>query len=158
MSTPWIGLPEDTTGYFGFVYKISIIDPEKLGLAPDAPRYYIGRKQILKRVKLKPLKGKKKARITFKDNNVDGYWGSSKELLAAIEKYGIENFQREILEMTTSKWHNAYAEAKAQFTYNVLLDPHSFNGILNLRITRAPKSYLEHQIKLGNPLDALLNS
>lgn len=132
----WKNLPEDTSDYIGFVYIIRC-------LLPENPRYYIGKKQLLKRIKRKPLKNKTRNRISYKDNDVDKYWGSSKELLSDIEKYGLENFEREVIEMCGSKFHMTFAEISWQMKANVLFDERSYNGILNCRISKIPKGYVD---------------
>ena len=101
------------------------------------------RKKLLKRIKRKPLKGKKRNRIDFVDNNVEEYWGSSTELLKDIEKYGIEHFTKEVLETCNSKWHMTYAELSWQIKCNVILNKRFYNGILNVRIGKSPKNYVD---------------
>mgnify|MGYP003659950047 CR=1 FL=1 len=137
----WINLPENLSDYFAFVYLITNTSPD---LPENYPRYYVGKKQIMKKTRLKPKKGMKKSRIVYRDNGVQEYWGSSNDLLADIAKYGKENFKREILHLCKSKWSASYMEAKEQFDRRVLFDPCYYNGILNLRIGKVPKSYLEH--------------
>lgn len=148
----WINLPEDTTQYIGFVYLIRCNHPDvvehnqlyKEGKIDTAKKqFYIGKKQLLKRVKRKPLKGKTRNRITFKDNDVDKYWGSSKELLNDIEKYGIEHFSREVIEMCYSKFQMSYGELLWQIKSNALMDGRFHNGILNARISRSPKGFID---------------
>jgi len=151
MMPPWLNLPDDTSPYFGFIYIIKNNHPD---LPADAKQYYIGKKQLLKRIKRKPLKGKTRNRIDFVDNNVQRYWGSSKELQEEIAKWGIEHFSRQVLEMTTSKWHAAYAELQWQLKYGVLLDPRSFNGIVNVRIGKAPASYRAHMVNMSKGVPA----
>ena len=62
----WDGLPEDYGNIFGFVYIIKCNHPDVIN---KGKRYYIGCKQCKKRVKKKPLKGKKRNRIEYKDND-----------------------------------------------------------------------------------------
>ena len=136
----WIGLPEDYSNIFGFVYIIRNNHPDSI------KKYYIGCKQCLKRVKKKPLKGKTRNRIQYKDNDVDKYWGSSKELLLDIEKYGIEYFTREVIELCDSKFHMKYSELNWQLLTNALLDSRFYNGIINCRLC-TPKYYIEKNIR-----------
>lgn len=136
-NTTWKNLPEDYSDVFGFVYIIKNNHPEA------NKKYYIGKKQCQKRVKKKPLKGKTKNRIQYKDNDVVKYWGSSKELLADIEKYGLEYFTREVIELCDSKFHMTYAELCWQILSNALMDVKSYNGILNCRIAIVPKNYID---------------
>ena len=136
----WKGLPEDYSNIFGFIYIIRNNHPDVI---EKGKRYYIGKKQCHKRIKRKPLKGKTRNRIDYKDNDVEKYWGSSKELLADIEKYGIENFTREVIELCDSKFHMTYAELMWQILTNALMDPKFYNGILNVRIGCVPKGFVD---------------
>jgi len=137
MGQEWINMPEDTTKVFGITYLIR-------NHHPDAKqRYYIGTKQLLKRVKRKPLKGKSKNRISFVDNDVEKYWGSSKRLLTDIEKYGIDYFSREVIELCYSKFHCKYAELQWQIKCNALIDERFYNNMLNVRLGVVPKDYID---------------
>jgi hypothetical protein len=137
MGQEWKNLPEDTSNIFGFIYLIR-------NHHPDATcKYYIGTKQCLKRVKRKPLKGKNRNRISYVDNDIEKYWGSSKKLLDDIEKYGIEHFTREIIEICHSKFHCKYAELCWQMKCNVLMDERFYNGIINVRLGVVPKDYVD---------------
>jgi hypothetical protein len=135
-NTTWKNLPEDYSDIFGFVYIIKNHHPEAI------KKYYIGCKQCQKRVKKKPLKGKTRNRIQFKDNDVLKYWGSSKELLADIENYGIEHFTREVIQLCDSKFDMKYSELHWQLLTNALLDSRFYNGIINIRLV-APKNYVD---------------
>lgn len=117
---------------YGFIYLIT----NKL-----QDRRYIGKKQCVRRIKRKPLKGKKRSRIDSAQSDWKTYTGSCKELNEDIAKYGKENFTFEILEWCYSKFELAYKEAKLQFDHDVLLSESYYNGIINLRIGRVPKSF-----------------
>jgi hypothetical protein len=133
----WTDLPEDTSKYHGFVYIINNNHPD------SEKKYYIGCKKLLKRVKKKPLKGKKRARISYVDNNVDSYWGSSEELKADMEKYGIDFFTKKVLHLCENQWEMKFLEMYEQMKANVLFDTSSYNGIINVRINKVPKSLQE---------------
>ena len=133
----WIGLPECTDNYHGFVYKVRNNHPE------SEKKYYIGCKKLLKRVKRKPLKGKKRHRIAYIDNNVEEYWGSSEELKADIAKYGLDFFEKEVIHMCETQWEMKFLEMLEQMRHNVLFDDSSYNGIINVRINSVPKSLKE---------------
>jgi hypothetical protein len=136
----WINLPDETINFHGFVYIITNNYPN------SEKKYYIGCKKLLKRLKRKPLKGKKRNRISYVDNNVDSYWGSSEELKKDIEQYGLEHFKREVLHMCENQWELKFLEMYEQMKRNVLFDKSSYNGIINLRINSVPKS-LEEKYK-----------
>jgi len=133
----WIDLPEDTNKYHGFVYIINNNHPD------SNKKYYIGCKKLLKRVKKKPLKGKKRARISYVDNNVDSYWGSSEELKSDIEQYGLDFFTKKVLHLCENQWEMKFLEMYEQMKANVLFDNSSYNGIINVRINKVPKSLQE---------------
>jgi hypothetical protein len=122
--------------FFGFIYEITNTVTGK---------FYIGKKQCLRKIKRKPLKGKTRNRIDHKESDWKIYTGSSNDLLEDIKKYGKENFTFKILRFCNSKWELSYFEAKEQMARDVLLIEGSYNGILNLRIGKAPKSFLNIQ-------------
>jgi len=101
---------------------------------------YIGKKQCLRKIRRKPLKGKKRNRINFLDSDWKIYTSSSNELNEDIIKYGKENFMFEIIKECKSKWALAYYEIKEQLDNNVLLRDDFYNGIINVRIGRPPKN------------------
>lgn len=124
---------------FGFIYEITNTVTDKK---------YIGKKQCQSRIKRKPLKGKKRNRIDFKESDWKSYTSSSKELNEEIEKYGKDKFVFKILRTCDSKWALAYFEIKEQIDKNVLFREDYHNGIINCRIGKAPKAELEkyHQL------------
>lgn len=122
-----------TENFFGFVYKI---ENKKTG------QYYIGKKQCNKKIKRKPLKGRVNKRILITESDWKTYTGSSNDLNEDIKKIGIENFTFLILKICGSKWELAYEEIKEQIKLDVLRDEKSYNGIINVRIGRPPKSLL----------------
>jgi hypothetical protein len=122
--------------FFGFIYEIT---------NNVTGKFYIGKKQCLRKIKRKPLKGKTRNRIDHKESDWKTYTGSSNDLLEDIKKYGKENFNFKILKICNSKWELSYFEAKEQMARDVLLIENSYNGILNLRIGKAPKSFLNIQ-------------
>lgn len=151
MGQEWKNMPEDTSNIFGVIYLIRNHHPEA------NQRYYIGTKQLLKRVKRKPLKGKTRNRITFVDNDVEKYWGSSNKLLTDIEKYGINHFSREVIEVCHSKFHCKWMELKWQMACNVLADDRFYNGIINVRLSKMPNNFSDKEIT-RNDVAKLLNA
>ena len=132
----WI-LAENTVfpdNAFGFIYEITNTVTGKK---------YIGKKQCLSRLKRKPLKGKTRNRINYKESDWKEYTSSSVELNEDIKKYGKEKFIFKILKMCGSKWELAYFEIKEQIDRNVLFKSDYYNGIINVRIGRPPKNFLD---------------
>lgn len=119
---------------FGFIYEITnnILNKK-----------YIGKKQCIKKIKRKPLKGKIKKRIEHTISDWQVYTSSSTELNADILKYGKENFTFKILRLCSSKWELAYYEIKEQIEREVLLRKDYYNGIINVRIGRPPKKLFD---------------
>ena len=62
------------------------------------------------------------------------YWGSSKELLADIERLGKQHFRREILHFCKSKAECSYIEAKEQFIRGALEKSEYYNGHIMVRV------------------------
>lgn len=137
IQSTWKNFPTDTEGVVGFIYLIRNNHPDSI------KRYYWGQKKLMKRIKRKPLKGKKRNRISYVDNDVEKYWGSSNELLKDIEKYGIEHFTREVVEVCYSKFHMSFGELAWQMKCNVLFDERYYNSILNVRLGVVPKNYVD---------------
>jgi hypothetical protein len=133
----WLNVPEKVEDWFGFIYKI-----ERINALPGEKRFYIGKKQFWSNVKLKPLKGKRSRRV-LKSSDWQKYYGSSNELKADIDKFGKENFKREILELTTCKWESSYIELMWQLQENVILRDEYYNGILHIRLNSPPKHLVE---------------
>jgi len=115
-------LPE---GCEAFVY---LITNKKNG------KKYIGKKLAKFKTTKPPLKGKKRKRKGTKESDWREYWGSSDHLKADVEKYGEENFFREILHVCPSRGVASYLEAQEQFERKVLLTDNYYNGIINVRV------------------------
>lgn len=123
-----------TESSFGFIYEIKNIVTGKK---------YIGKKQCNSKIKRKPLKGKKRNRIDYKVSDWREYTGSSTDLNIDIERYGKESFIFTIIKACDSKWALAYYEIKEQIERDVIIRDDFYNGILNVRIGRPPKSEFE---------------
>ena len=123
----WLNEPKSIKNWYGFVYEI---------INNINHKRYIGKKFFWKKKTLSPLKGRKNKRHKKVESDWKSYWGSCKELLEDIRKYGEENFTRRILLLCKDKWECAYYEAKLQFENNVLLDKTWYNGIINCRLSK----------------------
>lgn len=119
---------------YGFIYLIV----NKL-----TGKKYIGKKQCVSKVRRKPLKGQKRVRLGYKESDWKSYTSSSKELNEDITRHGKDNFQFVILDWCDSKWELGYKEIKKQIEENVLLQEGWYNGILNCRLKKPPKSFFE---------------
>ena len=116
--------------FYGFVYII---------VNNVTNRKYIGKKQCLTTIKLRPLKGKKNKRHVEKETDWRSYCGSSEQLLKDIDSLGKDNFSFTIVKFCDSKSELAYSEAKLQFDNDVLLREDYYNGIINVRIGKIAK-------------------
>jgi len=121
---------DDPTDYYGFVYEIT---------NNVTGKKYIGRKYFTV-AKTRQVKGKKKrSRV---DSDWKDYWGSSKYVLADIEKCGQENFTRKIIRLCKTRGECNYWEAKLQFEHNVLQasfdngEPAYYNENILIKFTR----------------------
>ena len=79
------------------------------------------------------------------DNLDDGYLGSGKALLKAVQKYGKESFLREILLYVESE-EEMYNKEKDYVTESVVKDPLSYN----LKIGGSSNFYFINQNKLNH--------
>ena len=119
---------------FGFIYEITNTVTNKK---------YIGKKQCISKFKRRPLKGKKNKRVELKESDWKEYTSSSTELNDDLKKYGKEKFVFKILKFCYSKWELAYFEISEQIANRVLLRDDYYNGIINVRIGRPPKNFLD---------------
>ncbi|MDB4396017.1 hypothetical protein N9Z65_00200 [bacterium] len=110
---------------FGFVYIIT---------NPNNGMKYIGKKQIVKKTKRPPLKGKKRKRIIVGESDWKTYTGSSDRLNKDIEDIGKKSFKFEIIRSCGTKSELAYMETFYQFQSEALISEEYYNGILNIRI------------------------
>ena len=119
---------------FGFIYEIT----NKVN-----GKKYIGKKQCIRKIKRKPLKGKTRNRIDHKESDWKTYTSSSNDLNEDIQKHGKDNFEFRILRICGSKWELGYEEIKEQISRDVLRRDDYYNGIINVRIGTPPKSLLK---------------
>ena len=74
--------------YVGFVY---VITDKSNGLK------YIGKKGLISKRRMRPLKGKKRRRTKIIETDWQDYYGSSESVKLLVEEKGRETFHREIL-------------------------------------------------------------
>lgn len=113
-------------GALGFVYRVT---------HTETGRYYIGKCQAMTHAKLKPLKGKTRARRKWRETAWKKYTTSSRELNELIEADGIHEFEWRVLSWHKSKSGLGYEELRHQMAADVLRDPQSLNGIVNVRLS-----------------------
>lgn len=112
----------------GFVYIITNVSNN---------RKYVGKKTLVSKRKLPPLKGKKRRRTKIVESKWQDYFGSSDEVNAILEEHGRDIFKREILHLCKSKSEMSYLELKEQMNREVLLNDEYYNGIIQVKIHRA---------------------
>jgi hypothetical protein len=120
---------------FAFVYRIEHNIP--------GGKFYIGKKQMVSKRKLKPLKGKNRKRIQIKESDWRSYMGSSNDLLDYIKLHGKDQFTFTIIFFASCKWEASWEELKEQLKHNVLENDLSFNSICHIRLGKIPKGVLE---------------
>ena len=132
----WQNVPESTEGHAGFVYRITCL---------SNGRKYIGKKLFTASRKRKLAcrqggkiveTGKKKTVRDRVDSGWQNYFGSSKELLEDLAKFGKENFRRESLQLAPAKGVLAYYELRWQMAEDALFRSDYYNGIINVRLGR----------------------
>lgn len=107
---------DDIVGYAAFVYIITNLTNNKR---------YIGKK-IFKSIRRKKVKGKTRRKKVEKESNWKSYYGSNLELIADVDKYGAENFERKIVKLCKTRGTANYWEAKLQMQHEVLENPDKF--------------------------------
>lgn len=109
---------------FGFIYKITDLQNGKIYIGKKI--LFTNRKKRLTKKELAELEPRKGKKPTFKrdiqESNWKDYYGSSKSLLAEIEKRGEKlSFRREVLKLCKTKKQLTYWEIHYQCKYEVLL-------------------------------------
>jgi len=99
---------------------------------------YIGKKGLISKRRLPPLKGKKRKRIKIMETDWKTYCGSSEEVKLLVEEHGLELFDRKIVRLCKSKGELNYYEAKLQFDTDCLLKPDEYyNAFIGCKISRS---------------------
>jgi len=131
-------IPEDA---YGFIYEIVNTTNHKK---------YIGKKQMVRKIRRNPLKGKKRKRIDYIESDWKTYTSSSDALNIDIATLGLDKFVFKILRFCKNKFELSYFEAKEQFDRDVLLSEDYYNGIINCRIGNPPRELLEQYYNKNN--------
>lgn len=124
--TPEIAQLKIDEGYIGFIYEITDTRENKK---------YIGKKLIVCKRRLPPLKGQKRKRIKIAQTDWPKYFGSS-ELVQTLVEERAEDFRREVLLLCKSKGELNYKEAEMQFAKEVLLSDEYYNSFIGVKIHR----------------------
>lgn len=94
-------------------------------------RKYVGKKFFHRNKSYQVNKKKKKKRV---ESDWKDYYGSSKELLADIEKVGKDKIKRTVLHLCKSKTQCTYYEMVEQIERRVLLSEDYYNGFIGGKI------------------------
>lgn len=122
MSWTYQGKPftiEVAEGNFGFTYCITCI---------PTGRRYIGKK-ALTFARSKKIKGSRRRKRFRVESDWQDYYGSNKNLLADVVKFGPDKFKREVLVLCKTRGECSYNEAKEQFRLDVIRKPDEFYNL-----------------------------
>ena len=111
--------------YVGFVYLITDLSNGKK---------YVGKKTLVSKRKLPPLKGKTRRRTKIVESDWQDYYGSSEEVKALVEDRGRDQFKREILHLCKGKGEMSYLELKEQVDREVLFKDEYYNEFIGCKI------------------------
>ena len=125
-------------GYIGFVYLVTNTTDDMM---------YVGKKLLISKRKMPPLKGKngrtRRRRTKIVETNWRDYYGSSEEVKRLVEETGAENFKREVLHLCRTKGELSYKELKEQMERDVLLYPSKYyNAFCGGKIHRLHVNHL----------------
>lgn len=138
-----VTLPEDfeENPPMGFVYRIE---------NKETGKFYIGQKKIIKVEKRPPLKGKVRKRKIVKQSDWKTYCGSSNDLKNDVKTLGEDKFKFTIIRFCDSKWECSYWELYHQMHNHVLFREDSYNGIINVRISKFQKFIEQYRDEVQN--------
>lgn len=129
------------THLFGFVYRIE---------NKENGKFYIGQKKIIKVEKRPPLKGKVRKRKIVKQSDWKTYCGSSNDLKNDVKEAGKDKFKFTIIRFCDCKWEMTYWELYHQMHNHVLFREDSYNGIINVRISKFQKFIDQYREEIQN--------
>ena len=112
-------------GTYGYVYQTTHIPSGKK---------YIGKKFFWKPKILPKTKTRKRRVRTRVESDWKSYYGSSAEVQMLVEKKGVDNYRRDILQLCKTKGECSYYEAKLQFENNVLFRDDYYNEFIGCRV------------------------
>lgn len=121
--------------YVGFVYLITDLSNNKK---------YVGKKTLMSKRKLPPLKGKTRRRTKIVETDWQNYYGSSEEVKALVEDRGRDQFKREILHLCKGKGEMSYLELKEQVDREVLFKDEYYNAFIGCKIHEKHVSSLKN--------------
>ena len=125
----------------GFVYRIE---------NKETGKFYIGQKKIIKVEKRPPLKGKVRKRKIVKQSDWKTYCGSSNDLKNDVKEVGEDKFKFTIIRFCDCKWEMTYWELYHQMHNHVLFREDSYNGIINVRISKFQKFIEQYRDEVQN--------
>ena len=133
-----VTLPEDfeENPPMGFVYRIE---------NNETGKFYIGQKKIIKVEKRPPLKGKVRKRKIVKQSDWKTYCGSSNDIKNDIKTLGEDKFKFTIIRFCDCKLKCSYWELYHQMQNHVLFREDSYNGIINVRLSKFNKFVNEYK-------------
>jgi len=130
----------DSTGYFGFVYRIT---------CSLTGRMYIGKKLFTKAKIQQKTKTKRKKKLRVA-NDWQSYFGSSEELLFDVKTFGEDEFHREILHLTTKRGETNYLETLEILTSGALLSEKYYNKWVSLKCHKSTLAHLSSVSQLSS--------
>lgn len=121
----WENIPEDITPYVGMFYEVQELDTGMI---------YLGIKRYWKKVRMKPLKGKKRKRIKMMESDWKTYNTSSKIMQEKLIK-NPGNYRKIIkkncLSITELKCEEAYEQLHCYLSGNWHM---LYNQVIHLRV------------------------
>jgi len=123
---PMTHLKDFPEGTVGFVYMVEFSNGNK----------YVGKKQIISKTKLKPLKGYKRNRIVIKEAKWQNYFGSIKDeqFIEDFKAGRVKVVSKKILYLCKNKLELTYYEEKVQYASDCLFRDNYYNANIRGKI------------------------